>query len=160
MKIRLLVLCLVLIATQAFAVAPGKDLYLVSVGHAQGSCVGTPAVCAQWRTGMWIYNPSTTETAHVTMYFLERNKANPTPVQQAITIAPLETKEYLDAVLDPLGVDGKYGGIRVTSDIDVVVTGRIYDENVPSTKGGVGTTGQFFAGLSPSIAIGNGESSD
>jgi hypothetical protein len=160
MKIRLLVLCLVLVATQALAVAPGKDLYLVSVGHAQGACVGTPAVCAQWRTGMWIYNPSTTETAHVTLYFLERNKENSAPVQQAVTIAPLETKEYLDAVLTPLGVDGKYGGIRATSDIDVVVTGRIYDENVPSTKGGTGTTGQFFGGLSASIAIGNGQSSD
>jgi|WetSurMetagenome_2_1015567.scaffolds.fasta_scaffold46042_1 hypothetical protein len=160
MKTRLAVLCLVLIASQALAVAPGKDLYLVSVGHAQGSCVGTPAVCAQWRTAVWIFNPSTTETAHVTMYFLERNKANPTPVQTSVTVAPLETKEYLDAVLTPLGVDGKYGGIRVTSDIDVVLTGRIYDENVPSTKGGTGTTGQFFGGLPPSIAIGNGDSSD
>ena len=160
MKIRFAVLCLVLIASQAFAVAPGKDLYLVSVGHAQGACVGTPAVCAQWRTAVWIFNPSTTDTAHVTMYFLERNKANPTPVQTSITILPLETKEYLDAVLTPLGVDGKYGGIRVTSDIDVVLTGRIYDENVPSTKGGTGTTGQFFGGQPPSIAIGNGDSSD
>jgi ACT domain-containing protein len=160
MRTPLAVLCLVLVATSALAVAPGKDAYLVSVGHAQGSCVGSPAVCAQWRTAMWIFNPSTTTTANVTMYFLERNKANPTPVQQSITVAPLETKEYLDAVLDPLGVDGKYGGIRVTSDIDVVVTGRIYDANVPSTKGGIGTTGQFFAGLPPSMAIGNGESSD
>jgi len=142
MKTRLAVLCLVLVASQAFAVTPGKDLYLVSVGHAQGSCVN--GVCSQWRTAMWIFNPSTTASAHVVMYFLERNKENATPVQQSITVAPLETKEYLDAVLTPLGVDGKYGGIRVTSDIDVVVTGRIYDENVPSTKGGTGTTGQFF----------------
>jgi hypothetical protein len=159
MKTRLVVLCLVLVASQALAVTPGKDFYLVSVGHAQGACVGTPAVCAQWRTAMWIFNPSASATAQVTMYFLERNKANPAPVQQSITIAPLETKEYLDAVLTPLGVDGKYGGIRVTSDIDVIVTGRIYDENVPSTKGGTGTTGQFFAGLPPTMAIGNGSSS-
>jgi hypothetical protein len=160
MKTRIATLCLFLVAASARAVAPGKDAYLVSVGHAQGSCVGNPAVCAQWRTAVWIFNPSTTTTANVTMYFLERNKANPSPVQQSITIAPLETKEYLDAVLTPLGVDGKYGGIRVTSDLDVVVTGRIYDENVPSTKGGTGTTGQFFAGLPPSIAIGNGDSSE
>lgn len=162
MKTRLLVLGLVAlaVASQALAVTPGKDLYLVSVGHAQGACVGTPAVCSQWRTAVWIFNPSTTDTAHVVMYFLERNKANPTPVQASIPVAPLETKEYLDAVLTPLGVDGKYGGIRVTSDIDVVVTGRIYDENVPSTKGGTGTTGQFFAGLPPEMAIGNTESSD
>jgi hypothetical protein len=160
MKTPIVALCIVLVATSAFAVAPGKDAYLVSVGHAQGACVGTPAVCSQWRTAVWIHNPSTTTTANVTMYFLERNKANTAPIQQSITIAPLATKEYLDAVLTPLGVDGKYGGIRVTSDIDVVVTGRIYDENVPSTKGGTGTTGQFFAGLPPSIAIGNGKSSD
>jgi hypothetical protein len=160
MRTPLAALCLVLVAGTALAVAPGQDAYLVSVGHAQGSCVGTPAVCAQWRTAVWIFNPSTTTTANVTMYFLERNKANPTPVQQNIAVAPLETKEYLDAVLTPLGVDGKYGGIRVTSNIDVVVTGRIYDANVPSTKGGIGTTGQFFAGLPPSMAIGNGESSD
>ena len=160
MRTPLAALCLVLVAGTALAVAPGQDAYLVSVGHAQGACVGTPAVCAQWRTAVWIFNPSTTTTANVTMYFLERNKANPTPVQQNIAVAPLETKEYLDAVLSPLGVDGKYGSIRVTSTIDVVVTGRIYDANVPSTKGGIGTTGQFFAGLPPSMAIGNGESSD
>ena len=160
MKTSIAVLCIVLVATSALAVAPGKDAYLVSVGHAQGACVGNPAVCSQWRTAVWIYNPSSTTTANATMYFLERNKANTAPVQQSITIAPLETKEYLDAVLTPLGVDGKYGSIRVTSDIDVVVTGRIYDANVPSTKGGIGTTGQFFAGLPPSMAIGNGESSD
>jgi hypothetical protein len=160
MKIRVLILCLVVVASQALAVTPGKDLYLVSVGHAQGACVGTPAVCAQWRTGVWIYNPSTTDTAHVVMYFLERNKANTTPVQQSVTVAPLETKEYQDAVLDPLGVNGKYGGIRVTSDIDVVLTGRIYDANVTTSKGVTGTTGQFFAGADASTGIGNGQSSD
>jgi len=158
MKTRLVALSLTLIATSAWAVAPGKDAYLVSVGHAQGACPG--GVCSQWRTAVWIHNPSTTTTANVTMYFLERNKANTTPVQQTLTVAPGETKEYLDAVLSPLGVDGKYGGIRVTSDIDVVVTGRIFDENVPSTKGGTGTSGQFFAGLPPSMAIGNGSSTD
>jgi hypothetical protein len=158
MKTRLAVLCLVLAATSALAVTPGKDLYLVSVGHAQGACTG--GVCSQWRTAVWIHNPSTTTTANVTMYFLERNKENAAPVQQSITVAAGETKEYLDAVLTPLGVDGKYGGIRVTSDIDVVVTGRIYDENVPSTKGGTGTSGQFFAGLPPSMAFGNGGSTD
>jgi hypothetical protein len=160
MKTRLVVLCLVLTAAQALAVTPGKDLYLVSVGHAQGACVGTPPVCPQWRTAMWIYNPSTTDSAHVVLYFLERNKANTAPVQQNVTIAPLETKEYQDAVLDPLGVNGKYGGIRVTSDIDVVVTGRIYDANVTNSKGVTGTTGQFFAGLPASAAIGNNASAD
>ena len=158
MKTRVATLCLFLVAASAFAVAPGKDAYLVSVGHAQGACTG--GVCSQWRTAMWIHNPSTATTANVTMYFLERNKENATPVQQSFTVAAGETKEYLDAVLTPLGVDGKYGGIRVTSDIDVVVTGRIYDENVPSTKGGTGTSGQFFAGLPPSMAIGNGSSTD
>ncbi len=160
MKIRILVLCLVVVASQALAVTPGKDLFLVSVGHAQGACVGNPPVCPQWRTGMWILNPSATDTAHVVMYFLERNKANTAPVQASITIAPLETKEYQDAVLDPLGVSGKYGGIRVTSDIDVVVTGRIYDANVTTSKGVTGTTGQFFAGLPASAAIGNTGSTD
>ena len=158
MKTRVATLCLFLVAASAFAVAPGKDAYLVSVGHAQGACTG--GVCSQWRTAVWIHNPSTATTANVTMYFLERNKENATPVQQSFTVAAGETKEYLDAVLTPLGVDGKYGGIRVTSDIDVVVTGRIYDENVPSTKGGTGTSGQFFAGLPPSMAIGNGSSTD
>jgi hypothetical protein len=158
MKTLIAALCIVLVATSALAVAPGKDAYLVSVGHAQGACTG--GVCSQWRTAVWIHNPSTTTTANVTMYFLERNKENATPVQQSFSVAAGETKEYLDAVLSPLGVDGKYGGIRVTSDINVVVTGRIYDENVPSTKGGTGTSGQFFAGLPPSMAIGNGGTTD
>ena len=158
MKTLSAVLCIVLVASTALAVTPGKDAYLVSVGHAQGALSG--GIRAQWRTAVWIFNPSTTTTANVTMYFLERNKENTTPVQQPLTVLPGETKEYLDAVLVPLGVDGKYGAIRVTSDIDVVVTGRIYDENVPTTKGATGTTGQFFAGMPPAMAIGNGGSTD
>ena len=43
-----------LAAPASFAVAPATDLYLPSVGHAQGACPG--GVCSQWRTDVgWPY---------------------------------------------------------------------------------------------------------
>ncbi|MFH1176428.1 MAG: hypothetical protein V1750_03395 [Acidobacteriota bacterium] len=152
------VLCFLLSAGAALAVAPGTDLFIPSVGHAQGACVD--GVCSQWRTAVWIYNPSTTSSATVTAYFLERNKDNTTAVSQAITVAAGETKEYLEFVNSPLGVSGKYGALRFTSDLEVMVTGRIYDANVLNSKQVTGTTGQFYAGLAGTLGIGNGEYTD
>jgi hypothetical protein len=153
-------LCLILGAGVAFAVSPGQDLYLVSVGHAQGACVGSPPVCSQWRTSVWVYDPSTTDTAHVTVYFLERSKDNTSAASQSFTVAPGETKEFPDIIFDPLGISNKYGSLRFTSDIDVVVTGRIFDQNIHTATGAIGTSGQFFAGTPGDLAIGLNESTD
>jgi hypothetical protein len=157
MRKSIIVVLSLTIATAALAVTPGTELYLPSVGHAQGSCQS--GVCAQWRSDAWVFNPDATKAAKVTIYFLQRGESNPTPaVAGPLTIAPGETKELADVVLATFGKEG-YGALRFLSDNPVFVTGRIYDENVVTSKG-AGTAGQFFAGLPATQAIGAGQATD
>lgn len=157
MKRTLLVaLSLLAAALPALAVAPATDVYLPSVGHAQGACPG--GICSQWRTDAWIFNPGTT-AATVQIYFLQRDHENTAPTPQTVTVAAGETKEYVDIIYSLFNLDGVYGALRFVSNVEVVVTGRIYDENVQTNKG-TGTAGQFFAGMSSQSAIGSGESTE
>lgn len=157
MKKSSLVAVLLTTATVALAGTPGTDLFLPSVGHGQGSCPG--GICAQWRADAWVFNPDTVKPASVTIHFLQRGASNPTPAPVGpLTIAPGETRELVDIVLASFGKEG-YGALRFVSDNPVLVTGRIYDENVVTSKG-TGTAGQFFAGLPAAQAIGNGQSTE
>jgi len=154
---RLLLVALALVvAVPALAVTPAVDVYLPSVGHAQGACPG--GICSQWRTDVWIYNPASS-SATVQISFLRRDTENTSAPSQTVTVAPGETKEYVDIISSLFNLDGVYGALRFVSNTAVVVTGRIYDENVVTNKG-TGTAGQFFAGLSAQAAIGNGESTE
>ena len=144
-------------AAGALAVTPATDLFLPSVGHAQGACPG--GVCSQWRSDTWIYNPSTTQPATVVVAFLRRDTANLAPPTVTVAVAAQQTVELADVVLSSFAVADAYGALRFTADIPVVVTGRVYDANVQTNKG-TGTAGQFFAGLPASIAIASGESTD
>ncbi len=150
------ILAILVAAPAAVAVTPATDVYLPSVGHAQGACPG--GICSQWRTDVWIYNPSTA-AATVTVSFLRRDTENTAPPTRDVTVAAGETKELADIVYSLFNLDGVYGALRFVSTTAVVVTGRIYDENVVTNKG-TGTAGQFFAGLSAQAAIGNGESTE
>jgi len=144
------------VASVALAVTPAVDVYLPSVGHAQGACPG--GICSQWRTDVWIYNPANA-AATVEIQFLRRDTENTSPPTRTVTVAAGETKEYTDIVYSLFNLDGVYGALRFVSSTPVVVTGRIYDENVVTNKG-TGTAGQFFAGLSAQSAIGTGESTE
>lgn len=148
---------LMLLASAGLAVTPGKELFLPSVSHAQGSCPG--GICSQWRSDVWIFNPDQAKAANVTIYLLERAETNPAPAQAGpFTIAPGQTKELLDVVLGTFGKEVN-GALRVVSDIPVLVTGRVFDDNVVTNKG-TGTAGQFFAGIPAELAIGNGGVTD
>jgi len=153
--VALLILLTLTPATQA--VEAGRDLYLASVGHGQGQCPG--GVCSEWRSDAWIYNPSASSTATVEVSFLQRDQANLSPPSQTVSVAPGETRELLDVVLSLFGLDGAYGALRFVSDNDVVVTGRVYDENV-QTNIGTGTAGQFFAAQPAGMAIGLDQGTD
>ncbi len=158
MKRALLVTFGLALASSAWAVLPGTDSYLVSVGHGQGQCPG--GVCSEWRTTAWVFNPSTTQGATVQVSFLARDTANTSPPTQSLSLAPGATAELDDVILTLFGLDGAFGALRFTSDLPVVVTGRIYDANVETAKNNctaVGTAGQFFAGQPAGAAIGNNE---
>ncbi len=155
----LLVLPFMLAATSAVGVLPGTDLYLPSVGRLQGECPGNPPVCALWRTTVWVYNPSTTDSATVDVAFLARGDDNRTPLTEQILVGPGASQELGDLFQSLFHINDVKGALRFTSDRPVVVTGRIYDENVQTNKGS-GTAGQFFRGADVREAIGTGESVD
>lgn len=145
-----------LVAASALAVAPATDVYLASVGHGQGQCPG--GICSQWVTDAWIYNPSSS-TASVTIAFLPRGGANPSPTTVQTSVAAGETKELKDIIYNQFGLDPAFGALRFTSTTAVVVTGRIFDSNVVTNKG-TGSAGQFFPGLPAQLAIGMGQSTN
>jgi len=145
------------VASSAFGLVPGTDLFVPAVGHGLGQTVN--GVQAWWRGDVWIFNPST-QSATVDIFLLLRNQANPNPDSRRITLAPGETRYLKDIVFATFGADNTYGGLRIVSSVPVIVSGRSYDANVTVTGKGQGTAGQFFSGVPSNLAIGLGDSTD
>jgi hypothetical protein len=158
MRRTLVTLMLVMLAGTAGATVPGTDLYVPAVGHGTGAVSG--GVAALWRGDVWIFNPSTTQTATVDIYMLLRNQGNPNPAVRRITVTPGETRYLPDIVYTTFGLDNTYGGLRIVSTIPVVVSGRSYDANVTVVGKTQGTAGQFFSGVPAELAIGLGDTTD
>jgi hypothetical protein len=158
MKKLLLTLCAAMAAGTALATVPVLDQYLPALGHAFGASVN--GVQPWWRGDVWVFNPSTTQTATVDIYLLLR-QANPNPDSRRITVNPGETAHFQDVIGSGLfQLDNTFAGLRFVSTVPVVVTGESYDANVTVVNKGQGTAGQFFAGLPADYAIGPGESTD
>ena len=151
------VLGLLMLAGSASATVPGIDLYVPAVGHGLGAI--SNGVQAYWRGDVWILNPST-QPATVDIFMLLRDQANLNPASQRITVNPGETRYLPDVVFNTFGLDNTYGGLRIVSNIPVVVSGRSYDANVTVVNKGQGTAGQFFSGVPADLAIGLGDSTD
>ena len=77
MKRVLLSLCIAMVAGAAMATVPATDQYLPAVGHAFGAA-DVNGVRPWWRGDVWIFNPSSTQSATVTVFLLRR-QANPSP---------------------------------------------------------------------------------
>ena len=140
-------------AASSLAVTPGTDLFVPAVAH------GTGYNQAQWRADLWIFNPSDSEIATVTIYLLLR-QANPNPTRQVVAVNPGETRYFRDVVGTGLfqQTDAS-GGLRITSTIPVLVTAESYNNNV-TTSLGTGTSGQFFGGVPAGLAVGTGDATD
>lgn len=146
---RNLLAVLTLATTAAWAASPATDVWIPSVGHGPG----TPPT--QWRTDVWVSLPSGTAPATVDIYFLPRAESNAWPPEsRRITVNPGETREFLDIVKNLFNKDNAFGALRFVADREVLVTSRIYNAGV------AGSTGQFFAGLPATAAIGTGQSTD
>ena len=158
MRKTLAALFVVMVAGSALATVPGMDLYVPAVGHGFGQIVD--GVQAWWRGDVWIFNPSTTQTATVDIFLLLRNQANPNPAVRRITVNAGETRYLPDIVFNTFGLDNTYGGLRIVSNIPVVVSGRSYDANVTVVGKGQGSAGQFFSGVPADLAIGLGDATD
>ncbi|HPW54260.1 MAG TPA: DUF5719 family protein [Thermoanaerobaculaceae bacterium] len=155
-RILAVVAALSLAGAVAWALEPGKDLFVPSVGHGQGQLVN--GVRAQWRADLWIFNPGS-QAATVDIFLLLRNQANENPDSRRVTVNPGEVRHFPDIVLSQFGKDSTYGALRVVSDRGVFVTGSSYDANVTveSKQRGAGTAGQFFSGIPAAQAVGSGE---
>ena len=158
MRKTLAALFVVMAAGTALATVPGTDLYVPAVGHGFGQIVD--GVQAWWRGDVWIFNPSTTQPATVDISLLLRNQANPNPAVRRITVNAGETRYLPDIVFNTFGLDNTYGGLRIVSNIPVVVSGRSYDANVTVVGKGQGSAGQFFSGVPADLAIGLGDATD
>lgn len=165
---RYLVTALALLcAVPGLAVTPAQESFLLSVGRGQGSCVtvGGQQVCSQWRTTVWIHNPSPTQPATVDLFFLER-RVNTNPESRRVTVNPGETREFTDLFKDTFGfaeTDVKFGALRFLANREVAVSGRIFDSNVTvvGKEGlGAGGAGQFFAGTPSALALPVGRSTN
>jgi hypothetical protein len=117
-------------------------------------------VQAWWRGDVWVFNPSNTQNATVSIFLLLRNQGNPNPAVRVITVGPGDTSYLPDIVFNNFGLDNTYGGLRITSTIPVVVSGRSYDANVTVVGKGQGSAGQFFSGVPAALAIGLGDATD
>jgi hypothetical protein len=145
----MLVLAVVLALTgPAFAVFPGTDVYLPSVGRGPG------AEESNWYTTVWLHNPSSVPV-DVQVFFHERSPSNPVPLVYSETIEAGATRRYPNAVEDLFGVEG-FGALRVTSTERIIVNSRIYSQ--PAGGSEEDTVGQFFAGVPASFAIAQGQS--
>jgi len=141
------VLC-VAAATPVLAGFSGTDVFLPAVGSKPGV---EPAV---WYTTVWVHNPNSTP-ADITVYLLER-QANVAPLTYTDTIEAGGTVRYDDAVELMFG-EQTFGALRITSNVRVVVSSRIYSQPGSAQED---STGQFFAGIPASFAIGSGQSTE
>ncbi len=158
-KILLVGICIALATGTALATVPSTDQYLPALGHALGAADATTGARPWWRGDVWIFNPSASQSATVTLYLLLR-QANPSPETRVLTLAPGETRYLPDVIYGTFGYDNLFAGIRVASSIPVLTTARSYDANAQIVNKPVGTAGQFFAAVPANIALGVGDSSD
>lgn len=137
-------LCLALIAPAATAPAltPGTDVLVPAAGRV-----------STWITDLYIMNPGT-EQVTVTVAWLIRDQANPSPVDLTYTVGPGETLTLTDVIMDEFGMTTGDGAFRVTADTEVVVNSRIF------SAVGAETFGQGFEGTPIGLAITSGERSD
>jgi len=127
----------------------GIDLFVPSVGARSGV---PPSV---WYTTVWLHNPGAAP-ANVTVYLLERDKANAAPLHVEEIVPPGETRRWDNAV-ELLFARKVFGALRVTSSEKVIVSSRVYSQSGSLLDESVG---QFFAGIPASFAIGAGESTE
>jgi len=87
---------------------------------------------------------------------LLRNQANPSPASSDLILDPGETRRIEDVTWRLFGVEG-YGALRVSSNVNVVVNSRIYNEEGSDLSD---TQGQFLSGIPEDLALSAGQSTE
>ena len=143
----LLVLSL-LIPTALHAGFAGTSLYIPVVGRAEG------ANGAQYYSTLWISNLSATQIANVHVSFFQAGQSNSSPATRDYLLSPQETKRFDNVVQREFSRVGVLGGLRITSDVNVVASARTYE--LPLGADIREAKGQVFNGIprEQSIALG------
>jgi len=137
------------LAAPLFGGFASTETYLPAVGRITGK------FGAQFYTTIWATN-LTGGTVHFTFAFLKQGQANTSPATFADSLAPGETKVYENVVETKLGLVDDLGAARVTSDGEILVSERIYDQAPDDDLGK--TVGLFFAGVPKGFSISLGQS--
>jgi hypothetical protein len=122
----------VLASVPALALNPGTDVLVPAAGRAE-----------PWRTDLYVMNPGST-TVSVTVSWLVRGQANPSPDSCTFSLGPGRTEIFEDIILEEFGFasgGNANGAFRVVADGAVVVNSRIYSDD------GSQTFGQGFEGV-------------
>lgn len=144
-----LVCCLLssLLPAITLAVSPGTDVLVPAAVR------GVGLAGSIWFTDVYILNPGNDSTV-VTVSWLVRNQPNFVPESRHFSVASRETLVLEDVVLESFGHESARGALRVTSEREVVVNCRVYNE-----RHGV-TFGQGLEGVPVKQATRAGESTD
>jgi hypothetical protein len=135
-------LAALLAAAPALAGFPGTDVFIPSVGRAQG--------IANWYTTIWVHNPGS-EPAYAEYFFLERSRDNTGAASTTFRVDPGETLN----LESPTAMAGRFGAFRVTSSSRLLVTSRIYSMATGETERD--SKGQDFAAIPGILAIGTAQ---
>jgi len=115
-----------LVAGSAEALNSGDDVLVPAVGRNK-----------LWTTDMYVMNFGN-QTVDVTVYWLERNQANPTSTAPQInfSLAPDETEVLDDLIFNEFAFDIAFGAFRVVATGEVIVNTRVYSTDVEGATSG------------------------
>ncbi len=149
LRVSSLAVCMVLLASLAFAGFAGTETYLAAIGNPQGSGG------AQFFSDVWITNVGASSVSY-TFQFLQAGQANLTPTSFSDSLAAGQTKRYTDVVGTQLHLTNVNGAARILSTGEIFVAERIYNQpaSVPLSQ----TAGQFFSGIPKGFSISLGQS--
>ena len=136
---------IMLASVPALALNPGTDILVPAAGRAE-----------PWRTDLYVMNPGS-GTVSVTVEWLVRGQANPSPDSFTFSLGPGHTEIFEDIILEEFGFAGggnANGAFRVVADSEVVVNSRIYADD------GSQTFGQGFEGVPTWAATSAAQSTD
>jgi hypothetical protein len=132
-----------LAAAPALALSPGDFVIVPAAGR------GAP-----WGTDLYVMNPGTA-TVDVTVYWLVRDQANPSPASISFSLPGGETEVLDDVIFNDFGLSEGNGAFLVVADGgEVIVNSRIYASD------GTATFGQGFEGVPDWAATPAGSATD
>lgn len=133
---------LIVAASSALAITPGNDLLIAGAART-----------STWVTDLYINNPGPS-TVQVTISWLVRDQANPSPASQSYSLAADNTLILKDVILNQFGLPHGLGAFRITVAGGSVTANAIVSAGTDSVDGSYGSG---FEAVPAASATGEGE---